>query len=90
MNFQRIKSDINGNPRHVVHFTDLEPPKQQDTLRRRFTLPERYARTIKAANKLGGRKYSTRAYGGGIVFQAYECELPRLVELVRALLEKKQ
>ena len=90
MNFQRIKSDINGNPRHVVHFTDLEPPKQQDTLRRRFTLPERYARTIKAANKLGGRKYSTRAYGGGIVFQAYECELPRLVAMIRALLEKKQ
>lgn len=25
MDFQRIKSDINGNPRHVVHFLTLEP-----------------------------------------------------------------
>ena len=87
MDFQRIKSDINGNPRHVIHFLTLEPEGADHGA---LTIPERYQRVIKAANKLGGRKYHNRGYGGGIVFQAYECELPRLVAMIRALLERKQ
>ena len=87
MDYTRIKSDINGNPRHVLHFLTLEPEGADHGA---MTIPERYQRVIKAANKLGGRKYHTRGYGGGVVFQAYECELPRLVELVRALVGAKK
>ena len=87
MDYTRIKSDANGNPRHVVHFLALEPEGADHGA---LTISQRYQRVIKAANKLGGRKYHNKSYGGGVVFQAYECELPRLVELVRALLEKKQ
>ncbi|NBW22646.1 MAG: hypothetical protein EBR82_83345, partial [Caulobacteraceae bacterium] len=69
------------------HFLTLEPEGADHGA---MTIPERYQRVIKAANKLGGRKYHTRGYGGGVVFQAYECELPRLVELVRALVGAKK
>jgi len=34
-----------------------------------------YAEAVEAANKIGGRRYHNKSYGGGIVFQAYECEL---------------
>jgi len=87
MDFQRIKSDTNGNPRHVIHFLTLEPEGADHGA---LTISERYQRVIKAANKLGGRKYHNKSYGGGVAFQAYECELPRLVAMIRALLEKKQ
>lgn len=87
MDFTRIKSDVNGNPRHVIHFLTLEPEGADHSA---LTVSERYERVIKAANKLGGRKYRNILYGGFVVFQAYECELPRLVELVRALVGAKQ
>ena len=87
MDFKRIRSDINGNPRHVIHFLTLEP---EGAGHGAMTISERYQRVIKAANKLGGRKYHNKSYGGGVVFQAYECELPRLVELVRALVGARQ
>ena len=57
-NFTRINNDVNGNPRYVFHFLHLSKD---------------YARAVKLANKhLGGRKYHTKTYGGGIVIQSYE------------------
>ena len=44
-------------------------------------------RAVKLANKLGGRKYHNKAYGGGIVFTAYECELERIVARIHAMQE---
>jgi hypothetical protein len=82
----RIASDVNGNPRFVCHFTDLEGFTLRFHNRVSMTLDERYTRAIKAANKLGGRKYHNKGYGGGIVFQAYEHQLPELARRVRALL----
>ena len=87
MDFTRIKSDVNGNPRFVVHFLTLEPEGADHGA---MTISQRYKRVIKAANKLGGRRYHNKAYGGGIVFQAYECELPRLVAMIRALVGARQ
>lgn len=82
----RIASDVNGNPRFVCHFTDLEGFVLRFHNRATMTLDERYTRAIKAANKFGGRKYHNKGYGGGVVFQAYECQLPGVAMQVRALL----
>lgn len=72
----RISNDINGNPRHVVHFLALRPEGNNST----------YEQVIKAANKLGGRKFHNKQYGGGIVFTAYECEMPEIISRVKYLL----
>jgi len=63
--FTRVKSDVNGNPRFVCHFVNLA---------------SNYVEACKLANKIGGRKFNTKKYGGGIVFQSYS-----LTELVAAI-----
>ena len=57
INFTRIKQDVNGNGRLVCHWTNIPGA-------------ETYAEAVKLANKIGGRKYHTKNFGGGIVFQA--------------------
>ena len=65
MEFTRINNDTNGNPRYVTHFLNI--PINGEGL----TIDEKYNQAVKKANKIGGRKYHTKAYGGGIVFQSY-------------------
>jgi len=57
----KIKHDVNGNPRFITSWLGFGFKTYQDAIR--------------AANAIGGRKYHTKAFGGGLVFQAYECEL---------------
>lgn len=57
--FTRINNDINGNPRYVCHFLNIAND---------------YKTAVKLANKIGGKKYHTKSYGGGIVFQSYNIE----------------
>lgn len=57
--FTRVASDVNGNPRFVCHFVNLA---------------SNYVEACKLANKIGGRKYNTKKYGGGIVFQSYSLD----------------
>ena len=85
----RIRNDVNGNPRHVVHFTDLEPPAMRDTLREQSSISDRYARVVKLANKLGGRRFHNKQYGGGVVFTAYACEIEDIVARVHAMQRAK-
>lgn len=88
MEWTRLKSDINGNPRFVCHFTDLEGYKARLYMRPLFTLETRYARMVKLANALGGRKYHNKTFGGGIVFQAYEHQLHEIaVKLIEMSLQ---
>lgn len=54
--FTRISNDTYGNPRYVCHFLNIA---------------DDYATAVKLANKIGGRKYHNKQYGGGIVFQSY-------------------
>ena len=73
--FTKIKHDVNGNPRYVCHFLNLnteeeKSQKTHDTYGFK-AISMMYAWAVKRANKIGGRKYHTRAYGGGIVFQSY-------------------
>ena len=84
----RLKNDINGNSRFACHFTDLEGFTARFYMRPHFTLDYRYARMVKLANALGGRKYHTKAFGGGIVFQAYEHQLNDISEKLIETSEK--
>ena len=55
----RIPNDVNGNPRYVVHFLDLNIKlSDYDNI-----------------NKLYGfKKYRAQWYGGGVVFQSYNIQ----------------
>jgi hypothetical protein len=71
--FDRINNDVNGNPRYVVHFLQCRPNDQYS-----------YGDTCKLMNKIGGREYHNKSYGGGIVFQSYS-----LTELENSINELK-
>lgn len=70
-NFTRLNRDINGNPRFVTSWCGYG-----------F---KTYIDALIAARSIGGRKYNTKAFGGGIVFQAYESELPGIAEKLTEL-----
>lgn len=54
--FWRVKNDVNGNPRYVVHFLNFAPD---------------YETAKKRANSVGFRVYRGRDFGGGFVGQSY-------------------
>lgn len=74
--FTRIKNDINGNPRYVCHFLTLDIHGHASGI----GVLDRYALAVKLANTIGGRKFSNKQFGGGIVFQSHA-----LQELVSAI-----
>jgi hypothetical protein len=81
--FTRITNDRNGNPRHIIHFLDVEPPEMADQLREQYTVLQRYQMAVHSAKPWGGKAYRGRAYGGGIVFTAYDFELAGIIEKIR-------
>jgi hypothetical protein len=92
INFTRLPGyDINGNPRYVCHYSNLltEQEKQSDLSiwATSHGVSERYARAIERAHKIGGRKYHTKAYGGGIVFQSYS--LKELEQSIKDIVDKE-
>jgi hypothetical protein len=54
--YWRIKNDSNGNPRYVVHFSAIDA---------------NYEEALVKARKIGGRKYTAKWFGGGLVFKSY-------------------
>ncbi len=76
--FTRVNNDTNGNPRYVCHFfnllTDAEVNQDNRAFSSKIGLLERYNLAVKRANKIGGRKFNNRQYGGGIVFEAADAE----------------
>lgn len=82
--FTRIKNDINGNPRYVCHFLTLNTQEELDASGDAWIgISEKYVIACKRANKICGKKYHNKAYGGGIVFQSYnlECEVREINRL---------
>jgi hypothetical protein len=71
--FTRANSDVYGNPRYIVHFTDFLKTDERN-LYGLNNYGQLYALACKRANKIGGRKYTGRNYGGGIVLQSYNIE----------------
>ena len=69
----RINNDTNGNPRYVLHFLNLCTRTELDA-DPWIPTGNKYAIAVKRANNIGGKKYHTKSYGGGIVFQSYSLE----------------
>lgn len=63
--FKRVKNDIYGNPRHVIHFPFLIKDEERTEVFKDYDL------ALKRAKKIGGRAYRGKDFGGGIVFQTY-------------------
>lgn len=78
MEFTRIKNDVNGNPRYVVHFLALLTDAEQDEIRGKAkplkAISDMYAYAVTKANEIGGKKYQGKDFGGGIVFQSYNID----------------
>lgn len=74
----KIKHDVNGNPRYVCSYLSLLTKRESSLLpfdeMGRTIRPTKYEIACQRANKIGGRKYHTKAYGGGIVFQSYNLQ----------------
>jgi hypothetical protein len=79
--FKQVKYSISGNTRYVCHFLAFLTVEEKEAI----PVTSLYRVACKRANKLGGRKYTGKAYGGGIVFQAMECRLAELVERINTL-----
>lgn len=82
--FTRVNSDINGNPRYVCHFLQLVTEQDKEQVKEDFAASLArnpllftsflYDFAVKKAHKAGGRKYTGKNYGGGIVFQTYNSD----------------
>lgn len=81
--FTRIKNDVNGNPRYVCHFLQLDVHGWQSNV----GLSDRYAIACKLANTIGGKKFHNKQYGGGIVFQCYS--LPQLCDRINQITNRE-
>jgi len=87
----RINNDVNGNPRHVVHFLALVPDLDSQEIWEEHsikTISWKYQQAIKRAKKIGGRKFHNKQYGGGIVFQSYS--LHETEEYIRRVIEESK
>lgn len=73
--FTRIDNDTNGNPRYVCHFLRLLSNKEQDEISSKAkpfqAIGDMYREAVNKARNIGGKKYHTKKFGGGIVFQSY-------------------
>lgn len=77
INLLRVNCDSNGNSRFVLHFLNLvndqdkEEAKRLSNICSPFNFPTHYEYEIAVnkARKIGGKKYTAKHYGGGIVFQ---------------------
>lgn len=73
--FTRVNSDVNGDPRYAFHFTALinegdrikADHRNGDT----FGISTQYEIALIKAKKIGGRKFHNKQYGGGIVVSSY-------------------
>lgn len=70
MEFIRIKNDVNGNPRYVTHFLNLLTESEVYNT----NIDNKYSIAVNRSHKLGGRKYHTKSFGGGLVFSTYNLD----------------
>ena len=64
--WHRVKSDVNGNPRYVVHWLAFKHLCDDEDMT--------YDKAHRIAKKLGFSKYRGKDYGGGLVTQSYSLE----------------
>lgn len=85
INFTQINNDSYGNPRYVCHFTNLMTQQEKDNMSINPLKGCYYNDAVKRANKIGGRRFHNKQYGGGIVFQSYNTE--KLQEQIHNLIK---
>lgn len=85
--FTRVNNDVNGNPRYVIHFLEILSQEEQNKFMGLSAVSSMYNLALAKAKAIGGRKHSTKAFGGGIVFQSYN--LPTLAKECNDLLTTK-
>lgn len=90
-NLTRVKNDVNGNPRYVIHYLALltDEEKADNSL---DAILSRYGVAIaKARSLFGGKKFHNKQYGGGIVFQSYNVEVElALINAIHIAQDNKQ
>jgi len=69
MNYKRVTSDINGNPRYVFHFFNFLNDEEK-----KGNTSDSYNLATKKAKQIGGKKYRGKDFGGGIVLQSYNIQ----------------
>lgn len=83
----RIKNDINGNPRYVIHFVDVYQHKLANAYKETFIrnpFDTGYNFACLLGNQAGFKRYHNKQYGGGLVFQSYNVQQD-LNDLERAI-----
>lgn len=81
LNFKKVKRDINGNPRYVIHFLDLLENEEQENIDVSYDYLSFSSRlkikkdlALKKARLIGGKLYRGKEFSGGIVFQSYNVD----------------
>ncbi|CAB4144190.1 hypothetical protein UFOVP455_25 [uncultured Caudovirales phage] len=72
--YKKIKHDINGNPRYVIHFRELLSLDEFNSFSGLDKITNAYNLALKKAKKLGGKAYHGKDFGGGIVFKSFNIE----------------
>ena len=55
----QVNNDSYGNPRYVIHYLDIAAT---------------YSEALALIRKIGGKMYTAKWYGGGLVFSTYNLE----------------
>ena len=68
----QVNNDAYGNPRFVIHYLDVA---------------NTYNEALKLIRKIGGKMYTAKWYGGGLVFSSYNLKdtLEHLLKLADKL-----
>lgn len=87
--FTKINRDVNGNPRYVCHFLSLLT--NDESYNKDISLLNQYRLAVNRARSIGGKKFDTKKYGCGIVFQSYNIRdlETSILDLVSESLEVK-
>jgi hypothetical protein len=81
--FTRINNDTNGNPRYVTSFLNLLNDREKYELG--LSIDAKYDLAVRKAKPIGGKRFSNKMYGGGIVFGSV-FNLDELVKKINALI----
>lgn len=74
VNFTRARNDINGNSRYIISWLEV-PGASLGNLEQAYSL----------LRALGGRRYTGRDFGGGVVFQVATGMRADLARRIKAL-----
>ena len=75
MNIFRVKSDVSGNSRHAVQYSEFIHPDEREFL----PVRDRYPHALERAKQFRGREYKGKDLARVFVFAAQECEIAGIV-----------